>query len=37
MKVFVMADEVSEASRDKLTEMSEGYIHSFEEVMKYFE
>lgn len=37
MKVFSMADEVSEESKDKLIEMTEGYIHSFNEVMEYFE
>jgi HAD superfamily hydrolase (TIGR01509 family) len=36
MKVFAMADEVSEESKDKLIEMTEGYIHSFDEVMEYF-
>jgi len=36
MKVFAMADEVSEESKDKLIEMTEGYIHSFDEVMGYF-
>lgn len=36
MKAFAMADEVSEESKDKLIEMTEGYIHSFDEVMKYF-
>lgn len=36
MKVFAMADEVSFESKDKLVEMTEGYIHSFEEVMDYF-
>jgi len=37
MKAFVMADEVSLESKDKLIEMAEGYIHSFDEVMGYFE
>lgn len=37
MKVFAMADEVSLESKDKLIEMTEGYIHSFGEVMGYFE
>jgi len=37
MKVFVMSDEVSLESKDKLVEMAEGYIHSFNEVMGYFE
>ena len=36
MRVFAMADEVSAESKDKLIEMTEGYIHSFDEVMKYF-
>jgi beta-phosphoglucomutase-like phosphatase (HAD superfamily) len=36
MKAFAMADEVSAESKDKLIEMTEGYIHSFDEVMKYF-
>jgi HAD superfamily hydrolase (TIGR01509 family) len=36
MKVFAMADEVSEESKDKLIEMTEGYIHSFDEVTEYF-
>jgi HAD superfamily hydrolase (TIGR01509 family) len=36
MKVFAMADEVSLESKDKLIEMAEGYIHSFDEVMGYF-
>ena len=36
MKAFAMADEVSEESKDKLIEMTEGYIHSFDEVMEYF-
>ena len=36
MKVFAMADELSLESKDKLIGMSEGYIHSFNEVMKYF-
>jgi HAD superfamily hydrolase (TIGR01509 family) len=36
MKVFAVADEISFESKDKLVEMTEGYIHSFEEVMKYF-
>ncbi len=36
MKVFAMADETSADSKDKLVEMTEGYIHSFEEVMEYF-
>ncbi len=36
MKVFAVADEISFESKDKLAEMTEGYIHSFEEVMKYF-
>jgi HAD superfamily hydrolase (TIGR01509 family) len=36
MKVIAMADEVSFESKDKLIEMTEGYIHSFEEVMNYF-
>lgn len=37
MKVFAMSDEVSLESKDKLIEMAEGYIHSFYEVMGYFE
>lgn len=37
MKVFAVADEISFESKDKLVEMTEGYIHSFEEVMKYFQ
>lgn len=37
MRAFAMADEVSLESKDKLIEMTEGYIHSFDEVMKYFE
>ncbi len=36
MRAFAMADEVSAESKDKLIEMTEGYIHSFDEVMKYF-
>ncbi|HYE81606.1 MAG TPA: HAD family phosphatase [Clostridia bacterium] len=36
MKVFAVADEVSKESKDKLIEMTEGYIHSFDEVMKHF-
>lgn len=36
MKVFAVADEISYESKDKLLEMTEGYIHSFEEVMKHF-
>jgi HAD superfamily hydrolase (TIGR01509 family) len=36
MKVIAMADEVSLESKDKLIEMTEGYIHSFDEVMGYF-
>ncbi|HYF75049.1 MAG TPA: HAD family phosphatase [Candidatus Nitrosocosmicus sp.] len=36
MKVFTMADETSAESKDKLIEMTEGYIHSFDEVVKYF-
>ncbi|HWQ31089.1 MAG TPA: HAD family phosphatase [Negativicutes bacterium] len=36
MKVFAVADEVSYESRDKLVEMTEGYIHGFEEVMEHF-
>lgn len=36
MKVFAMADELSKDSKDKLIEMTEGYIYSFEEVMHYF-
>lgn len=36
MKVFAMADETSAESKDKLIEMTEGYIYSFEEVMEYF-
>ncbi|HOR86898.1 MAG TPA: HAD family phosphatase [Bacillota bacterium] len=36
MKVFAMADEFSEGSKEKLMEMAEGYIHSFSEVMGYF-
>ena len=36
MKVFAMADEISFESKDKLTEMTEGYIHSFDEVTEYF-
>lgn len=36
MKVFAMADDMSLESKDKLIEMAEGYIHSFNEVMKYF-
>lgn len=36
MKVFAVADELSFESKDKLVEMTEGYIHSFEEVMKHF-
>lgn len=37
MKVFAVADEISAESREKLIEMTEGYIYSFEEVRKYFE
>jgi len=36
MKVFAVADEISYESKDKLVEMTEGYIHSFEEVMEHF-
>ncbi len=36
MKVFAVADEVSAESKDKLIEMTEGYIHSFDEVAEYF-
>ncbi|KUO71594.1 MAG: HAD family hydrolase [Clostridia bacterium BRH_c25] len=36
MKVFAMADEISLESKDKLIEMTEGYIHSFDEVMHFF-
>jgi HAD superfamily hydrolase (TIGR01509 family) len=36
MKVFAMADEISFESKDKLMEMTEGYIHSFDEVTEYF-
>lgn len=36
MKVFAMADDVSLESKDKLIEMTEGYIHSFDEVMDHF-
>ena len=36
MKVFAMADKVSLESKDKLIEMTEGYIHSFDEVMDHF-
>lgn len=36
MKAFAVADEVSLESKDKLIEMTEGYIHSFDEVMGYF-
>ncbi|MGE5678767.1 MAG: HAD family hydrolase [Pseudomonadota bacterium] len=36
MKVFAVADEVSYESRDKLVEMTEGYIQGFEEVMEHF-
>jgi len=36
MRVFAMADELSLESKDKLIEMAEGYIHSFNEVMGYF-
>ena len=37
MKVFAVADELSRDSKEKLIEMTEGYIHSFDEVRKYFE
>lgn len=33
MRVCTVADEVSKDSKDKLMEMTEGYIHSFDEVM----
>jgi len=36
MRVFAMADEISLESKDKLIELAEGYIHSFNEVMGYF-
>ena len=36
MRVFAMADEISLESKDKLIELAEGYIHSFNEVMEYF-
>lgn len=36
MKVFAMADEFSLESKDKLIDMTEGYIHSFDEVAEYF-
>jgi HAD superfamily hydrolase (TIGR01509 family) len=36
MKVFAVADEVSYESRDKLVDMTEGYIQGFEEVMEHF-
>jgi HAD superfamily hydrolase (TIGR01509 family) len=36
MRVISVADETSAESKDKLIQMTEGYIQSFEEVMDYF-
>lgn len=37
MRVCAVADEFSKDSKDKLMEMTEGYIHSFDEVMDYLD
>jgi len=37
MRVCTVADELSKNSKDKLIEMTEGYIHSFYEVMCYLD